>query len=68
MKDEDGNELTDIQYIYYVCSFDKTIGGKEAYTGCGELIVAKTDHSEDPEKLCFANSFRFLFLLLVANL
>ena len=45
--------IYDYQKTYSSCDFDKKAEGEEASADCGSWKVAKTKHSDDPDKLCF---------------
>ena len=52
---EEAQDVTiyDYQKIYSVCDFDTKEALGEASADCGGWKVAKTSHSDDPDKLCF---------------
>ena len=65
MEDSDGNKYTDFQNIYYVCSFDPVDDLKEATTDCGGPKVAKTHHSDDPDKKCFGQIYKIILAVSI---
>ena len=56
MKDSEDNSFTDYQNIYYLCTFDTGSAALDDMTAeCGGPKVAKTKHSDDPDKLCYSH-------------
>ena len=54
--DNNDNEYTDYQNIYYLCDFETgSQANDEMPAECGGPKIAKTKHTDDPDKLCYSH-------------